>query len=515
MLADHWAAQPWVTGTWFRAEAHAWERLPANGHSFVRSGGETRTAWVQTDGDETFVLAGLTGLVLLKTTGSEFRGFPRDRFTTLAETEDRVLATSVTATWRYAAAGGVDFDTAHAAVRAALVDAFARTHSRALQQTIHAMGGAALDACPRRRRDPHRLPQPAPLPRRPGAVRPRQPRRGVPRRRPSLRPDLGDPEPVGHRPGAARLGGGVVKVDAVRGRQVLVGDELVPATVVVRDGRVAAVAPHDAEVAGTVLDAPATAYVLPGVVDTHVHVNEPGRTEWEGFVSATAAAALGGVTTLVDMPLNSLPPTTTVEALGLKRAAAAGELAVDVGFWGGVVPDNLGRLAPLWEAGVLGFKCFLAPSGVEEFPPLAPAQLTAALTEVASLGGLVVVHAEDAGVLAAAPAPPSRAYADFLLSRPDEAETAAVQQVVGAARETGCRVHVLHLSSARALDVVAAAKEEGAAGDRGDLPALPVPHGRAGARRRRGVQVLSADPRRGQPRAALAGGSSPAWSTRW
>lgn len=154
VLADHWRAQPWVTGTWFAAEQYTWERLPANGHSFVRSGQDTRTAWVQTYGDvdgETFVLGGLKDLVVLKSTGSEFHGFPRDRFTTLAETDDRILATSVTATWRYAGSGGtterIDFDSAFAAVRSAMLDAFASTHSLALQQTIHAMATAALDAC--------------------------------------------------------------------------------------------------------------------------------------------------------------------------------------------------------------------------------------------------------------------------------------------------------------------------------------------------------------------------------
>jgi len=147
VLADHWAAQPWVTGTWFAAEQYSWERLPANGHSFVRSGQETRTAWVQTYGEDRFVLAGLKDLVVLKSTGSEFHGFPRDRFTTLAETEDRILATSVTATWRYTATD-VDWDDTYASVRAAMLDAFAATHSLALQQTIHAMATAALDTCP-------------------------------------------------------------------------------------------------------------------------------------------------------------------------------------------------------------------------------------------------------------------------------------------------------------------------------------------------------------------------------
>ena len=146
VLAEHWSAQPWVTGTWFAAEQYSWERLPANGHSFVRSGQETRTAWVQSYGDDRFVLGGLTDLVVLKSTGSEFHGFPRDRFTTLAETNDRILATSVTATWRYGSADA-DFNAAYDAVRAAMLDGFAHTHSLALQQTIHAMATAALDAC--------------------------------------------------------------------------------------------------------------------------------------------------------------------------------------------------------------------------------------------------------------------------------------------------------------------------------------------------------------------------------
>lgn len=146
-LAGHWRAQEWVSGTWFHAEQFGWERLAANGHSFVRTGEATRTAWVQTWGEDTFVLGGIADLVVLKSTGSEFHGFPRDRFTTLGETDDRILATSVSATWRFAG-HDVDWDVAHATIRAALTGAFATTHSLALQQTIHAMGEAALDACP-------------------------------------------------------------------------------------------------------------------------------------------------------------------------------------------------------------------------------------------------------------------------------------------------------------------------------------------------------------------------------
>jgi len=252
-----------------------------------------------------------------------------------------------------------------------------------------------------------------------------------------------------------------MRLNAISGKQVLIGGELQPATVTIRDGRIDDIAPYDPGVEGFVLKVPDSAYVLPGVVDTHVHVNEPGRTEWEGFVSATEAAALGGATTIIDMPLNSIPSTTTVDALRVKRDAAAGELMVDVGFWGGAVPDNLGTLEPLWEAGVFGFKCFLAPSGVDEFPPLDPVQLKSALAEIAAFDGLMIVHAEDAAVLENAPHRPSRSYADFVLSRPDEAETAAIRRVIDGARETGCRVHVLHLSSARALDVLAGAQAEG------------------------------------------------------
>lgn len=148
-LAAHWRVQEWVTQTCFTSEQYSWERLPANGHSFVRTGQEVRTATVQTDGDATFVLAGLTDLTVLKSTGSEFHGFPRDRYTALRETSDRVLATSVTATWRYASGSEatLDFDGAYAAIRAAMLEAFAATHSLALQQTIHAMATAALDAC--------------------------------------------------------------------------------------------------------------------------------------------------------------------------------------------------------------------------------------------------------------------------------------------------------------------------------------------------------------------------------
>ncbi|GAA1742190.1 allantoinase AllB [Aeromicrobium alkaliterrae] len=234
-----------------------------------------------------------------------------------------------------------------------------------------------------------------------------------------------------------------------------------PATVHLAHGTIAAIGAYQDAPDGVVLRAPDSAYVVPGIVDTHVHINEPGRTTWEGFFSATEAAALGGATTLIDMPLNSIPPTTTVEHLRVKQRAAAGQLMVDVGYWGGAVPGNVADLEPLWEAGVFGFKCFLADSGVEEFPPLDREQFVTALREIARFDGLMIVHAEDAAVLAEAPAQPTRSYRDFVLSRPDAAETAAITQVLDGARETGARVHILHLSSARALDLIADARAEG------------------------------------------------------
>lgn len=203
--------------------------------------------------------------------------------------------------------------------------------------------------------------------------------------------------------------------------------------------------------------------LLPGLVDTHVHVDEPGRTEWEGFASATAAAAAGGVTTLIDMPLNSIPPTTTVEALRIKQAAARGAVHVDVGFWGGAVPDNLGtgELRALHDAGVFGFKCFLAHTGVPEFGHLDPQQLDAALSELAGFDGLLIVHAEDPHELAAHDYCGGGTYAGYLASRPDAAETEAVAHVIDAVRRTGGRAHIVHVSSARVLPLLRAAKAEG------------------------------------------------------
>ncbi|HEU5038229.1 MAG TPA: allantoinase AllB [Nocardioides sp.] len=234
----------------------------------------------------------------------------------------------------------------------------------------------------------------------------------------------------------------------VRARRAVVGGQERAVSVGIREGRIAVLAAYDELTAAAVVTLADDEVLLPGLVDTHVHVNEPGRTEWEGFATATRAAAAGGVTTIVDMPLNSIPATTSVAALEEKRAVAHDQAHVDVGFWGGAVPGNLADLAPLHEDGVYGFKCFLLDSGVEEFPPLDPAQLRAAMAETARLGALMIVHAEDGALVTEAH---GTAYDGFLASRPPAAEQRAVDLVVATARETGSRAHVVHLSAADAL----------------------------------------------------------------
>ena len=232
------------------------------------------------------------------------------------------------------------------------------------------------------------------------------------------------------------------------------------AAVHTEDGRITAVTAFD-EVPGSAVTLADDEVLLPGLVDSHVHVNEPGRTEWEGFASATRAAVAGGVTTVVDMPLNSVPPTTTIEALHVKREVAKGQVSADVAFWGGAVPGNLSDLRPLHEAGVVGFKCFLLDSGVPEFPPLDDAGLRAALSELAGFDGLLIAHAEDADAIAAAPEPQGPSYAGFLASRPGAAEESAIARLISCVRVTGARAHVVHLADADALPVLRKARAEG------------------------------------------------------
>ena len=236
------------------------------------------------------------------------------------------------------------------------------------------------------------------------------------------------------------------------------------ADVAVKDGRIVAVeAPGSdfGERAAAVVELTPDEVLLPGIVDSHVHVNDPGRTEWEGFETATKAAASGGVTTIVDMPLNSIPPTVDIAALEVKRKAADGETWVDVGFWGGAVPGNVASLRPLHEAGVFGFKCFLLHSGVDEFPALAAEEVEAAMREIASFDGLLIVHAEDPDEIEHAANAGGRAYADFLASRPREAENLAIAHLIEQSRLTGCRIHILHVSSAEALPMIRQAEADG------------------------------------------------------
>ncbi|MER6998819.1 allantoinase AllB [Streptomyces sp. NPDC000410] len=248
----------------------------------------------------------------------------------------------------------------------------------------------------------------------------------------------------------------------LRSTRVITPEGTRAASVAVADGKIAAVLPYDAEVpAGARLEDFGDDVVLPGLVDTHVHVNDPGRTQWEGFWTATRAAAAGGITTLLDMPLNSLPPTTTVDNLRTKQEVAEPKAHIDTGFWGGAIPDNVKDLRPLYEAGVFGFKCFLSPSGVEEFPELDQEQLARSMAEIAGFGGLLIVHAEDPHHLAAAPQKSGPAYADFLASRPRDAENTAIENLIAQAKRLNARVHVLHLSSSDALPLIAAAKAEG------------------------------------------------------
>lgn len=248
----------------------------------------------------------------------------------------------------------------------------------------------------------------------------------------------------------------------LRSSRVITPDGTRPASVAVAGGVIEAVLPYDAEVpAGARLEDFGDDVLLPGLVDCHVHVNDPGRTEWEGFWTATRAAAAGGITTLVDMPLNSLPPTTTVANLRVKQEVARSKAHVDVGFWGGALPDNVKDLRPLHDAGVFGFKAFLSPSGVAEFPELDQDQLAQSLAEIAGFDGLLIVHAEDPHELAAAPNRPGPKYADYLASRPRVSENTAIETLIAAAKRVGARVHILHLSSSDALPVIAAAKREG------------------------------------------------------
>ncbi len=252
----------------------------------------------------------------------------------------------------------------------------------------------------------------------------------------------------------------------VRGERVLIDGVLRSAAIQIRDGRIVAIGePADVGSGIAVHDA-GSDVVMAGLVDTHVHVNEPGRGEWEGFETATRAAAAGGVTTILDMPLNSIPATTTVDALEQKRAIARARCHVDVGFIGGVVPGNASDIAPLAEAGVLAFKCFLIDSGVKEFAQVDETQLRESMPIVASLGRVLMAHAElpapiSRAVTALDPSADPRCHATWLRTRPPEAEEQAITLLVALARETGAHVHVVHVAAAGAIPILRRARAEG------------------------------------------------------
>src|ERR1044072_215057 len=215
----------------------------------------------------------------------------------------------------------------------------------------------------------------------------------------------------------------------IRGQRVVLPETIAPRSVHIREERIVFVCEFDDVVDGCEVVDAGESVVMPGLVDTHVHINAPGRTEWEGFRSATLAAAAGGVTTVVDMPLNSVPPTTTLAGFVAKLDTARDECFVDVGFWGGVGAGNTAELAPMFEAGVVGFKCFLVPSGVDEFEHVTEADLREAMPELTRLGALLIVHAELAGPMKTDVVSASD-YQTFLESPPPAAETGAIELMI-------------------------------------------------------------------------------------
>jgi allantoinase len=248
-------------------------------------------------------------------------------------------------------------------------------------------------------------------------------------------------------------------VTVVRSTRVLTPAGLHAASVHVHNKTIVRVADWNDVPAGVEIHDTGDNVVMPGIVDTHVHVNEPGRTEWEGFESATRSAAIGGITTLLDMPLNSIPATTTVAALEAKREAARGKTLVNVEFIGGVVPGNAGELKGLADAGVRAFKCFLTPSGVDEFQNVTEDDLRIAFPILAELGLPLMVHAEDPALIRQCVG--SRKYANYLASRPVEAEQSAIRLMVKLMEWCPASVHIVHLSSASSLDIIRKAKAKG------------------------------------------------------
>ncbi|MCW8832009.1 MAG: allantoinase AllB [Colwellia sp.] len=251
---------------------------------------------------------------------------------------------------------------------------------------------------------------------------------------------------------------------ALQSNNVIVDGKMIPACVEVKGEIIQAIHPHGQDLPCEVFDY-GEQVIMPGLVDSHVHINEPGRTEWEGFNTATQAAAAGGITTLVDMPLNCIPVTTTKAAFQEKLDSVDDKLWVDCGFWGGVIPQNIGDLDELLNAGVLGVKSFLIDSGIEEFPPVKAKDIRAAMPILAKYDVPYLIHAElDCGGFSDVVI--NEKYNSFLASRPKKWENDAISLMVAMARESkeqgdNCKVHIVHLSSDEALNTIAEAKEEG------------------------------------------------------
>jgi allantoinase len=242
----------------------------------------------------------------------------------------------------------------------------------------------------------------------------------------------------------------------VRGGTVVTARRVEKADIVVNRGRIVDVGPG-LEVHGQTVDATGL-HVFPGGIDSHVHFNEPGRTEWEDISHGSAALAAGGCTSFVDMPLNSLPVTTDLEAFDLKLRAMKRSSRIDFGLWGGLVPGNLAQLEPLAARGVMGFKAFMCPSGIDEFSACDAKTLREGMDRIAALGSILLVHAESPARLAT---PRGATAGDFLDSRPPEAEIEAIGEVVAMARDTGCRVHVVHVSTVQGMVAIAEAQARG------------------------------------------------------
>src|SRR5712671_294664 len=241
-----------------------------------------------------------------------------------------------------------------------------------------------------------------------------------------------------------------MNLNAFLSRRVVTPHGIKAAAVLVQDRRIFDVVPPDQLPAETSVTDFGEAAILPGLVDSHIHINEPGRTEWEGFRTATRAAAAGGYTMLVDMPLNCVPATTSPEGLEVKRKAAQGQCRVDWAAWGGLVPENLEHIAALASAGVCGFKCFLVHPGIDEFTMINESHLRTALPNVKKTGLPLLVHAELPGPIDSATEEliqaDWRVYGTYLNSRPDKSELSAIELLIRLCEETGCRIHIVHLS---------------------------------------------------------------------